>query len=130
MHGGEFNGNQCRRLLNNIYLLEVLLENAKIGFEGGKLIAAFKTFNAVRQTCFGNVLNSSYRDSTFSFERAYKALEISITPKDFGVSKVLESVHTDFIRQWETGANKPNLGHLEYCKKLKNCTFEYCSRHL
>ena len=87
MHLGEFNGNQCRHLLNNLYLLEELLESAKIGFEGGKLIAAFKTFNAVRQACFGNVLNSSYRDSLFSIERVYKVLGISITPKVHAIIK-------------------------------------------
>ena len=75
--------------LNNVYLLEELLENAKIGFEGGKLIAAFKTFNAIRQTCFGNVLNSSYRDSILSFEKAYKILRISITPKVHAIIKYI-----------------------------------------
>ena len=57
------------------------------GFECGNLIAEFKTFNAVRLTWFGNVLNSSYRDSTFSFERAYKAFRISDTPKVHAVIK-------------------------------------------
>ena len=84
---GEFTGNQCKHLLNNFYHIEEMLENAKIEFEGGKLIAAFKTINAVRQTCFGNVLNSSYRDSIFSFERAYKALGISITSKVHAIIK-------------------------------------------
>ena len=81
MHRGEFNGNQCRHLLNNVCLLKELVGNAKVGFEGGKLVAAFKALNAVLQTCFGNVLNYSFRDSIFSFVRAYKPLGISIRLK-------------------------------------------------
>ena len=46
MHGGEFNGNLYRHL-------EALLENAKVGFESGKLFAALKKFNAMRQKCIG-----------------------------------------------------------------------------
>ena len=79
MHGGEFNGNKRRYLLNNVYLLEGMhFESPKICLKGEKLMVAFKTFNSARQTCFGNIFNCSY---IFSFERAYQALGISITPK-------------------------------------------------
>ena len=46
MHGREFNGNLKRHL-------EALLENAKVGFECGKIFAALKKFNAMRQKCIG-----------------------------------------------------------------------------
>ena len=104
IHGGEFNGNQSRSLLNNDSLLEELFENAKIGFEGGKLVAVFKTFNTVRQTWFGNVLNSSYRDSLFSFERAYKTLGKSITSKVYAAIRHIP----EFIDN-QTGKLAPTL---------------------
>ena len=77
MHGGEFNGNLKRHL-------EALLENAKVGFESGKIFAVLKIFNANSIQ-----FNSSYRDSILSFEREYKGSRISITSKVHAILKQL-----------------------------------------
>ena len=78
------------------------------------LIAAFKIFNTARPTWCGNVLNSSYRDSIFSFERAYKALRILITPKVHAVIKHIP----EFLTTRQKSMTSPSENSLQLYKKI------------
>ena len=60
--------------------LNNFLKMPKLGLKGEGLLLHLK-YLTQSDTCFGNVLNSPFRGSIFSFERAYKTLKISITPK-------------------------------------------------
>ena len=72
------NGNQCRHLLKNVYLLKELFENTKIEFEGGKLIAAFKTFNTDCIKCFkcSNKL-STFKSNFGIFKQFFCLIKLS-----------------------------------------------------
>ena len=69
MHGGVFNGNGCKQLLNNADLLESLA----IQYECFGLIPyvrIFRSFNAVVHSCFGIELDHDYHSKILEFKNA------------------------------------------------------------
>ncbi|KAK6188168.1 hypothetical protein SNE40_004411 [Patella caerulea] len=151
MHGGEFNGQQCKRLLENIPVLEELLENA--GESGLRIVNAFSTFNDVRHSCFGMTVQGDYKDSIDKFEIAYRELGLQFTSKchavvdhisqflerqgdmfdcenglGFWSEQASESVHSDFKSLSDNGY-KRDLNHSAYAVNLLRCTTTYNSRH-
>ena len=54
LYGGQFNGNQCRTLLDNTDKLQKILQMAYAHHIGIPIIDAFIAFNMIRQTCFAN----------------------------------------------------------------------------
>jgi hypothetical protein len=156
MHGGEFNGHQCKTLLMNTTCLTRLLDEAEVGTPGIKVLTAFNTFNDVRNKCFGTTLQSDYKQSIVEFEAAYKELGIPITSKCHAVidhvtqfldrqtgpqqellekglgywsEQASESVHSDFKALWAGGSYKRDLSHKDYGQKLLQCVVAYSSRH-
>ncbi|KAK6181780.1 hypothetical protein SNE40_009567 [Patella caerulea] len=81
MHGGEFNGQQCVKLLENTSCLEQLMTENNLGEEGHRVIFALQSFNDVRKKCFGKVLHADYKESISAFEQSYINIGIPITSK-------------------------------------------------
>ena len=114
-HGGSFEGNDCRKLLKNINLLQ---ERCPEEF---KMFAyAFSLFNDIVVACFGETLAENYKEVIAKFTQAYMQLNISITPKVHAVmfhveefcsmtgrglgpwsEQTSESLHREFTKCWE-----------------------------
>ena len=155
MHSGEFNGDQCRKLLRNIDKLEDLLNADDTAVpEQQKAFSPLRDFERVRQGCFGNELHYDYKQSINSFETSYLSLGIPVTSKVHAVfdhisqfmdnqanseeqlglgyrsEQASEAVHTYFQNNCRTWAYKRELNHPECPQKLLKCTVTYCSRHM
>ena len=76
-YGGTFDGNSCRLLLRNCDLLDSIIND----LASKRYVTAFKMLDKVVHSCFGNVLESDYKESVLSFKLAYLDLGISVTPK-------------------------------------------------
>ena len=73
---GEMNGNACKKLLEKL---------PKLRKDGPRRLKAFyeafEAFNAVRKSCFGQILHASYKFDIEKFRKAYLKLNIPITNK-------------------------------------------------
>lgn len=49
--------------------------------KGEPFLKAFREFDLVVNSCFGNTLLPGYQAHILNFKKAYTALDISITPK-------------------------------------------------
>ena len=78
LHGGEFNGNSCNRLLheNSIKLLASLIPSEHINY-----LHAFRTFGQVVQSCYSYFVLPSFREDIEKFRKSYLKLDISVTVK-------------------------------------------------
>ena len=76
-HGGTFAGNESRKLLKNVNRLEALSPPGNIE----KFITAFKSFNEVVSSCYGQDLKVDFLKKINTFARDYMALKINVTPK-------------------------------------------------
>ena len=141
-HGGSFNGNACRTLLNKIDLLQSLAPIQALPF-----IAAFRALKTVVDGCFGSELNADIKRLISEFKDLYLDLEINITPKIHCVffhvpafclkyghglgrhsEQASESVHSDFQKIW--CKYKVNVVNPKYGTSLLRAVTEYNSRHI
>ena len=78
LHGGEFNGNSCMRLLHEDSLdkLETLLPPEYLPY-----VEAFHTFQRVVKSCYGYAVLPSFRADIERFKKSYLKLDISVTVK-------------------------------------------------
>ena len=78
LHGGEFNGNSCMRLLHedSTDKLETIIPS-----EHSAYVYAFRTFGKVVQSCYGYFVMPSFREDIESFKESYLKLDISVTVK-------------------------------------------------
>ena len=83
-HGGKSNGNDSRKLLKNVKLLEELCPPKFRNF-----VEAFRAFNEVVTVCYGRDLSPVYKDKIERFKVRYQMLNINTTPK----------VHAVFLSQ-------------------------------
>ena len=85
-HGGNFEGNQCRQLLQHLNALEDNFGNAKIPTMTPYQVA-LKEFNIIRTSCFraDQPADPNYRDMFEKFKTSYVKLnlddDLSVTPK-------------------------------------------------
>ena len=94
-HGGNFEGNQCRQLLNNIRFFEDSHGNPKIPAMAPYL-DTLKKFNIIREKCF-----SSKPVGDFDYHKAFD---------DFKASFLV--VHSDFEYLEETASLIPKVHEL------------------
>lgn len=129
LHGGEFNGNMCRKLLSSADLLErILIQQQQ--FAAMPYLTAFRTFNNVVSACFSQELKPNFSQNILQFKEAYKALNISVTSsvhvifvhlvqfckfKRQGLGnfseQASESVHSDFQQLWAGGTSMANKNY-------------------
>jgi len=91
-HGGEFNGNSCKILLNSVDKLEKIAP--KENNEVQQVVKVLKDFKTIKDMCFGKEVKSDYRVAIKEFEASYKLLGISVTPK---VHAVLDHIEDFFV---------------------------------
>ena len=106
--GGNFKGNQCDALLNNLDKLEELLKNAGTDtFEKcSNLLDAFKAYKVVKDACFGLHLDPNYEHFIQVFGRAWQKLGLNATVKDHDLF-----VHAvQFLEFMESKGMKHGLG--------------------
>ena len=111
-HGGTFAGNECRRLLKNVDRLEALSPQA----DCVKFVTAFRSFDAVVSSCYGENLEEDFLQKIKTFSNDYLKLKINVTPKVHVVGEFCtlmglglspwseqtgESLHHDFNETWK-----------------------------
>ena len=141
-HGDALNGPNCIRLLSKINeLLDLMPENLK------KFAIALIALDSVRKACFGQKLDPDFGKKIKYFEKRYKDLGISITPKahilfthvfewctiyqeSLGIysEQSGESLHHDFKSVW-ANFYRPST-HKDYKKQLLNAVVTYNSLHI
>ncbi|KAK6175031.1 hypothetical protein SNE40_013572 [Patella caerulea] len=90
-HGGEFNGEQCKKLLQGVHILERLIESDGTCESINKIVQTFKMFEDVRQKCFSMKLLHEYDQSIRAFESTYKDLNIPVTSKAHAIFDHVEA---------------------------------------
>ena len=151
LHGGEFPGNSCKTLLNSIDKLEdILPKDVKETVKVQRLVKALKDFKEVKDSCFGKEVDSAYKVVIREFEKSYRNLDISVTPKVHAVidhledfferqpdetglghhsEQASEAVHSDFTKLWTGAGYKRETIHPDYSKNILKCVIVYNSRH-
>ena len=82
-HGGTFQGNECKTLLENLDFLQNLAEKHG-NFEAIAFVDTFRAFNSVRKSCFGTELADNFKQALSDFRSSVLSLQmfgLSITPK-------------------------------------------------
>ena len=146
-HGGSFNGNDCRKLLKNIAVLEEISASS-LSPQVPMYIETFKAFNEVVTSCYGKTLGSRYREKISAFKSHYNKLKINVTPKIHAVihhvgefcdlvkkglspwsEQTAESLHHDFSKIWESFKVR-DTNHVQYGERLLKAIVMYNSQHL
>jgi hypothetical protein len=145
-HGGEFAGNDCKKLLNNIDLLSELATKHRIAPAKG-FVKAFEHFRRVVHSCFGNNLSADFEIHIKAFQECYLTLPVTVTPKAHAVfhhvsefvklhnsglgqfsEQSTEALHSVFSSHW--ARYKRSLDNPNYGKQLFNCVLDYNCKHL
>lgn len=145
VHRGSsgFNGNSCRKLLNNVDNLRSICP-----LDCLKFVKMLENFNAVVKACFTSELKSNYKECIFTFKSSYIDLGIPITPKVHAVffhiidfcsktnvglgyysEQAMEAVHHDFKSIWEK-KYKININHPDYMKNLLKAVCDFNGLHV
>ena len=137
----SFEGNQAKKMVDHSTdLYQAAMELDLPEAEKTKVISFCKTlqkFKGVVDSCFGQDLDPTFRQSITSFSSSYRQLGISVTPKVHCVEKhltefleskgfqaglgayseqAMETAHADFKVEWERVKVGPN--HQDYAKQL------------
>lgn len=140
--GGNMEGNQCRKLLLKLNLLEKVLPKSLHSY-----LKALKDFDRVRLSCFGQTLQAGYEQSIDDFHKSYLDLKIPVTPKVHALivhvkqfckknnvslgpysEQSSESVHADFKEIWKH--NSVDISHPDFGKRLFSSVLKYNSLHV
>ena len=150
-YGGQFNGNQCRTLLDNTDKLQKILQEADAHHIGKPIIDAFIAFNMIRQTCFATLRTRDYQTHINKFAEIFLKLGLSVTPKVHAVlvhvsqflqrqiysdkglghwsEQASETVHSNFQSLYVGSSHKRAITHKDYGNELYKCVVSYNSRH-
>lgn len=143
-HGGQFNGNDSRKLAKSVEALEALNPPTCVD----NYINAFKSFNAVVEACFGKDLHPDFQRRITTFAVDYMKLKISVTPKVHAVffhvaefclmtgqglspwgEQAGESVHHDFKQTYQY-YNVNDMERQVYADHFLAAVCAYNSKHL
>ena len=138
-HGGLFNGNDCRKLLKNVSILEEIAPPKSVEF-----VTTFKAFNKVVEACYGRYLSPNFKEMIEHFRKCFIKLNIAITPKVHAVfyhiaefcekknmglapwsEQTAESLHHDFKTIWENFKVR-DISHPEYGERLLKAIVNIC----
>ena len=146
--GGTFNGNSCRKLLNNLKVLKELQPPRGVKH----YINILDTLNRIVSGCFGSRLSPSFRDDIKQFDVEFKSLvdelgqPVKKTPKvqnliihvpqfcqktgvGLGVfsEQVVEAQHSEFHKTWKNFMVP--LGHAKYGQRLFRAVMKVNTSH-
>lgn len=81
-HGSGFEGNECRKLLNNVDVLRKILKEEKQDMEGQKFLQVFQSFQNLTLEYSRNTVDiSTLKRCVQGFRVAWKASGMSLTTK-------------------------------------------------
>lgn len=145
-HGGQFEGNGCRRLLRGADTLQRLAEEAS-AFEAIPVVSALRALRAVVEACFGATVSGDVAEKVAAYREAYLQLQIPVTTKNHAIfshvtdfcqqhgrglgpysEQASESVHADFRLCWEK--YKVGPANSQYVPQLLRAVQAYNCRHL
>ena len=140
--GGQFTGNDCRKLLNSVVKMPNPTGVVK------NYADAFDSFNQVVNSCYSDQLKEDYVERIRIFSRAYNRLGINITPKIHAVvfhvaefcaitgrglapwsEQTGESLHHDFLKTWEKFRVK-SMDNPSYGDHLLRAVCTYNGQHV
>ena len=143
-----FEGNECKKLLDNIPVLEQICVDMSASQKVWKIVSAFKSFKSVVESCFGQELKPSFGEDIAKFTGDYMAIGIRITPKvhivmdhvsefcsswNCGLGRFSEQssegVHREFRRYWERHLIK-DTSATRYGPNLLQTVLEYTATHI
>ena len=146
-HGGQFMGNHCSTLLDNVDALEKILLDTE-SYMGIPYVDTFRKFKTVKDKCFGLNLIEGYKVALHQFKISYLKLGIPVTLKVHIVFEhvlqfcekygnglglysehSLESTHYDYKPFWEK-SYKLAMTHPNYGEKLLNSLYMYNALHI
>lgn len=139
-HFQRFNGNNARKLLKKVHVLEEIDDS-------NKYIKIFKKFNCVVESCFGQELDSSFMEKIAELEECLLESKIKFTPKLHAVihhvpnfcseterglgyfsEQCSEQVHHDFKKHTENFY--VNIKSPDCQQKLLRSVCAYNSKHI
>ena len=142
-HGGQFNGNDSRKLMKKNSILEEFAPTKANGF-----IETFQAFNEVITSCYGTDLSPGYKQMIKNFRICYRRLKMNVTPKVHAVffhveeycemvgmglgpwsEPAAESLHTYFDKIWARYKVR-DTDNDKYGKRLFDAVVAYNSPHL
>ena len=142
-HGGQFEGNDCRKILKKIDSLEERCPDEFLDF-----ITAFRSLNDVMEACYGSKLAPDYLTKISKFRVDYLILGISITPKIHAVfyhiedfceysgmalgaftEQTTESLHHEFEQCWDNFFVK-DFDNPKYPERFLSAVIVFNSLHL
>ena len=145
-HGGQFEGNGCRRLLRGTDQLQNLAEQAGVVC-AMPVVVALQALHGVVGSCFGATLADDTEQWIDRFRQAYLNLGIPVTTKVHAIfvhvapfcrsqgeglgvvsEQAAESAHADFARTWRRYKVAP--ANAEYLAQLLRATLSYNCRHI
>ena len=92
-HGGQFDGNACRKLLSGEDVHQSVAEAAS-AFSVMPVVVALRTLHSVVEACFGPALSEDVAEKVAAYRQAYMQLKIPITAKNHAIFSHI----TDFCR--------------------------------
>ena len=117
-HGGQFDGNSCKKLLTSVDVLQSLAEDAG-AFCAMPVVEALRALRTVVTGCFGQDVSGDVVERVAAYREAYLALGITVTVKKHAIfahvaefcvardrglglfsEQASESVHADFAAVW------------------------------
>lgn len=147
-HSKTFEGNECKKLLDNVPVLETICSEENANSRVWKIVRAFKSFQCVVHSCFGNTLRASYEEDLARFTTDFMATGIPVSSKahilmdhvrDFCAShncglgqfseQASEGIHREFIRFWERHLVKDSAATC-YGPNLLQTVLEYTAEHI
>ena len=148
LHGGEFTGNMCRRLLKHVACLQDIGRRSSQHVLINRFATALSAFNDVVTHCFGQDLHPEFEASIHHFQETYLRTGMNATTAVHIVfvhliqfcrykkcslghysEQASEAVHSDFSKMW-ISAGKVSLNHEKFPDHLLKCVVRYNSRHL
>ena len=105
-HGGQFEGNQCRKMLKEVDILQMMLERSG-SYVGMPYVQALRAFNDVVTKTFGADLDPGYEAAIAEYRRCYMELKLPVNVKNhviFGTSARSVAVTTV---DWVSSQSRP-----------------------
>ena len=145
-HGGQFDGNACRRLLRGADVLQSVAEAAS-AFSAMPVVVALRALHSVVEACFSSTLSEDVAEKVAAYRQAYLQLQIPVTIKNHAIfshiadfcrsrghglgpysEQASESVHADF--KVCRGRYKVAQANSEFLPQLLRAVLAYNCRHL